>query len=205
MLKEIFISLVLRHAPGEERAAAAWSTLEKSYSQRKRYYHNPHHLQALYDQLLPFQLLIQDWDTMLFSLFYHDIVYKIMRKDNEERGAATAMIILESIGYPPEKRLVCFEQINATKTHVISANPDTNLFTDADLSILGQSREAYETYCTQIRKEYAVYPDLLYRPGRKKVVQHFLSMGRIYKTAAFYSLLEKQARENLQWELGQLS
>lgn len=203
MLRDIFISLMLRHAPGSERAAAAWKEIEKNYTRRKRYYHNLHHLQALYDQLHPHLAQIRDWDTMLFSLFFHDIVYKVTRNDNEERSAAIAMIVLEKMEYPAGKRLLCFEQINATKTHTLSPNPDTNLFTDADLSILGQSRDQYQHYCTQIRKEYFIYPDLLYRPGRKKVVQHFLNMERIYKTETFYRLLEQQARENLQWELGQ--
>lgn len=205
MLREIFTSLVLRHATDEKQAVEAWALIEKNYTRRKRHYHNLHHLQALYDQLVPHHAMIQDWDTMLFSLFYHDIIYSVTRSDNEERSAAEAMIFLERVHYPAEKRLACFEQINATKTHTQSANADTNLFTDADLSILGQEREVYKAYCRQVRKEYAIYPDILYRPGRKKVVQHFLDMERIYKTGVFYAAIEQSARDNLRWELEQLS
>lgn len=201
MLKDIFFGLMLRNEGGEELAADAWAEIEKNYSRKKRYYHNLGHLQAMYNQLLPHQSLVQDWDSILFSLFYHDVVYNVLRKDNEERSATIAMLLLEKINFPPERRLLCYEQIIATKTHAVSRHPDTNLFTDADLSILGQERAVYETYCKQVRKEYAVYPDILYRPGRKKVVQHFLDMERIFKTDTFFSLLEKTARENLQWEL----
>lgn len=205
MLRELFIGLVLRHAPGEERAAGLWAEIEKNYTRRRRYYHNLQHLQALCELLLPHQQLMQDPDTLLFSLFYHDFIYRVTRKDNEARSAAHAMIVLEKLEYPAEKRLACFEQIHATRTHAWSASPDTNLFTDADLGILGQPPEQYRQYCKQVRKEYAIYPDLLYRPGRKKVVEHFLSMERIYKTPVFFSRLEQQARENLQRELALLS
>jgi predicted metal-dependent HD superfamily phosphohydrolase len=46
-----------------------------------------------------------------------------------------------------------------------------------------------------------MYPDFLYRPGRRKVLQHFLDMERIFKTEEFASKFEKQARVNLGWEL----
>jgi predicted metal-dependent HD superfamily phosphohydrolase len=86
------------------------------------------------------------------------------------------------------------------KKHAISNNADTNLFTDADLSVLGESRDQYEKYCFQVRREYAIYPDIVYKPGRKKVISHFLQMERIFKTTAFSDRYEKQARENLHWE-----
>jgi len=57
----------------------------------------------------------------------------------------------------------------------------------------------------KIRKEYKVYPDIIYKPGRRKVVQHFLAMERIYKTDYFFVRLEQQAKENLTKELTLLS
>jgi predicted metal-dependent HD superfamily phosphohydrolase len=41
----------------------------------------------------------------------------------------------------------------------------------------------------------------MYNPVRKKVLLHFLSMERIFKTDYFYTHFEKQARENLQKEM----
>jgi predicted metal-dependent HD superfamily phosphohydrolase len=85
-----------------------------------------------------------------------------------------------------------------------SADSDINIFTDADLSVLGQDWNTYENYLIQIRKEYSIYPDFVYNSGRKKVLQHFLSMERIFKTNNFFEKLEAQAKENLQRELEQL-
>jgi predicted metal-dependent HD superfamily phosphohydrolase len=39
---------------------------------------------------------------------------------------------------------------------------------DADLSILGKDLDTYLAYTKMIRKEYSIYPDFLYKPGRKK-------------------------------------
>ncbi|MNJ03033.1 hypothetical protein D3C73_1632060 [compost metagenome] len=51
-----------------------------------------------------------------------------------------------------------------------------------------------------MRQEYAIYPDLVYNPGRKNVLLHFLAMDRIFKTDYFFEKYEKPARENLRKE-----
>ena len=99
----------------------------------------------------------------------------------------------------------CREQILATKSHLLSFNADVNIFTDADLAILGSDWETYCSYTGKIRQEYKVYPDIIYKPGRRKVLQHFLSMEKIYKTDHFFEKLEKRAKENLKKELALLS
>jgi predicted metal-dependent HD superfamily phosphohydrolase len=60
-------------------------------------------------------------------------------------------------------------------------------------------------YTKQIRAEYAIYPDLLYNLGRKKVLKHFLEMPSIYKTPPFQVLYEAQAKANLGKELAAIS
>lgn len=88
----------------------------------------------------------------------------------------------------------------ATKDHRSAADPDTDLLTDADLAVLGRDWPVYKAYSEKIRREYAIYPDALYKPGRKAVLQHFLAMERIFKTTYFYDRFEKQSRQNLQQE-----
>jgi predicted metal-dependent HD superfamily phosphohydrolase len=56
-----------------------------------------------------------------------------------------------------------------------------------------------------IRKEYNFYPDFMYKPGRQKVLQHFIQMPRIYKTDYFHDRYEEKARDNLHVELKELS
>lgn len=140
---------------------------------------------------------IQNWDCILFTLFYHDIVYNSLKSDNEEKSAETAEKQMKKLSVAYDTIELCKKQILATKSHDISTNSDTNYFTDADLSVLGQSWETYLSYCKNVRKEYSIYPDFVYNAGRKKVLNHFLAMNRIFKTTFFYEKFELQAKQNL--------
>ncbi len=125
-----------------------------------------------------------------------------MRKsDNEEKSALLAIKRLKDLGISESNIQKCSNQILATKGHQISDDYDTNLFTDADLSILGKDEKTYQKYCEDIRREFKVFPTFIYRRGRKKVLNHFLSMERIYKTDIFYQQYEEQANRNLKREL----
>lgn len=199
-LKDIFTELVMHYSKDELLCNKLWNEIEKSYSHKKRYYHNLSHIVSLIGELKKYQHLVKDWDTLLFSVFYHDIVYNVLKKDNEEKSAEVAVDNLRKLTFPADQIEQCRKQIIATKAHELSGDFDTDLFTDADLSILGQQRELYEKYYQQIRKEYSVYPDLIYKPGRKKVIAHFLQMKRIFKTDSFFQQYEAQARLNLQLE-----
>lgn len=199
-LRQIFVDLC-----NDPRANDLWADLAKAYSHRKRHYHSLVHLDNMLTQLEACRALIKDWECTLFALFYHDYVYKSTAKDNEEQSTEVAKARMTSLRLPDEKIDVVAGMILATKTHHVSQNPDVNYFTDADLSILGASRDEYEQYTKNVRKEYSIYPDILYKPGRKKVLSHFLTMASIFKTSFFRDRLEKSARENIKWELERLS
>lgn len=205
MLKAIFISLTNKYTSQPALAENLWADIEKHYTSPKRHYHNLQHLENMYTRLKGCHTQINDWDTLLFSLFYHDIIYKASSKDNEEKSALAAIKALNQIGYPKEKIRLCGEQIMTTKSHEATINNDTNLFTDADLSILGADWDSYLEYSKQVRKEYSIYPDFLYNPGRKKALEHFLAMENIFKTAYFQQKFEQQARINLVAEIGLIS
>jgi len=203
-LRQIFIQLVNKYVSDEHIPISFWNEIEKKYNSYKRYYHTLSHLEVLLDQLGGCKQLIADRDTVLFSVFYHDIIYNVLKSDNEERSADLAAKRLSATKFPVDRINTCREQILATKNHLFSNNEDTNLFTDADLSVLGQSTDLYEQYCGQVRKEYSIYPDIVYKPGRKKVLIHFLNMEKIFKTSFFYNKYELQARENMESELKRL-
>jgi predicted metal-dependent HD superfamily phosphohydrolase len=200
-MKTIFTQLAANYTANERLIQQLWSEIETTYAHPKRHYHNFAHLEHLLRELNAVKEQIQDWDAALFSVFYHDIVYNPLRRDNEERSTVIAEDRLHTIDVPAEKINVCKAHIMCTKTHARGTNNDSNYFTDADLSILGQEQSAYKEYAIAIRKEYALYADNLYYPGRKAVLDHFLQMESIFKTAHFFDKYEKQARKNLQWEL----
>jgi predicted metal-dependent HD superfamily phosphohydrolase len=182
-----------------------WSEITARYSRPARHYHTLVHVENLYLELLPLKTDIADWQTLLFSIAYHDIVYNTLRHDNEEKSARLAVKRLSQLKVSEIQKDKCAGQILATKSHSISPDSDTNYLTDADLSILGKNNNDYQVYITQIRKEYKFYPDIVYKPGRKKVLQHFLDMKSIYKTVFFKEKYESQARQNIKNELSALS
>ena len=200
-LRRQFEELVLRYTNDVPLVYGFWTEIETKYSRKLRHYHNLHHLENLLELLIEVKPLIKDWDVTLFALFYHDLVYNPVRRDNEEKSAQCAEKRLESINFPKSGIDKCVKMILATAGHADAGDDDINLFTDADLAILGCDPARYTGYTEQVRKEYRIYPDILYKPGRRKVLQHFLNMERIFKTDYFYNKFETLARKNLNSEL----
>lgn len=200
-LEQAFWALTEKYSKDQVWAKGLWSALNDQYQGPKRYYHNLQHLEMLFKELLVLKTQIEDWDTLLWALIFHDMIYKVQRKDNERQSANYASTQLEWINFPKEKIKRCVNHILATKDHPSTEDMDTNFFVDADLSILGQKPTVYNQYTQKIRLEYQIFPDALYQAGRREVVQHFLDRKRIFKTDFFYKKYEKQARHNLSNEL----
>jgi len=196
-LKEIFFKLAAKYTNNSVLIEKLWKEINKYYSDTGRHYHNLQHLENLLIQLQEVKDKILNWDALVFSIFYHDIIYKPTKNNNEEKSTELAVKRLTEINVSPVIISKCAEMILATKKHEHYNDTDINYFTDADLSILGQSWDEYKKYFTQIRKEYSLYPDMIYKPGRRKVLDHFLQMQRIFKTDHFYERLEIRAKENL--------
>jgi len=162
------------------------------HSEPQRCYHNLAHLDSLFS-LLPARPHLE------FAVWFHDAIYDPTRSNNETQSALLAEQSLKRLGIPPGLVEAVVAIILATQNHR-SDNPDTALFLDADLAILGAAPETYLAYRQAIRQEYAWVPESLFRERRALVLQKFLSRERIYQTAPF-ARLEQPARENLQREL----
>ncbi len=186
----------------------AWAELVKRYGARGRHYHTLRHLAHMLAELAPYQTAIgAEWPAVVLAVFYHDIIYNPRRADNEEKSAALAAARLPTLGLSPEAVQQCVGLILATRHLSHQAlDPDwlTQLFLDTDLAILGAAPEVYATYTAHIRREYGWFPDLLYRPGRRKVLRHFLAQPHLFRTPDFAARYEAAARQNLANELGAL-
>lgn len=203
MIKEEFLECLKKYTSDNEQRTM-WNEVEKNYSKSDRHYHNLAHLNSMLTELKPYKDKFDNWDTIIFAITYHDLIYNSLRSNNEERSAKIAINRLTDISFPEKLITLCGQLILATKKHEPS-DPVTNLFTDADLSILGSDSETYKEYSKQIRREYSIYPDIIYNPGRKKVLTHFLKMENIYKTKEFSDRYELNAKINIQTELNSLT
>jgi predicted metal-dependent HD superfamily phosphohydrolase len=202
-LKDIFTNTLTQSGVDLYVTNLRWNEIEVYYTHPDRYYHNLIHLQQCYNELAAIKSNLEDWECVKIALFYHDVIYKAQSNKNEEESAQLAKLRMKNFSWSNARIERCISHILSTKWHSYSDDNDSNYFTDADLSILGNSPSIYSSYCWDIRKEYSIYPDFIYRPGRRKVLKHFLEMDRIFKTQHFYDLYEAQARANLLNELSQ--
>jgi predicted metal-dependent HD superfamily phosphohydrolase len=178
-----------------------WTEIEKKYSEKSRHYHNLKHLENMFSELELVKDRILHFSNISFAVYYHDIIYDATSKLNEEKSTEFAESRLEKLGLNKNDIEEISELILATKLHQKSPNNDINYLLDVDLSVLGKDSETYLDYTQNIRREYSIYPDFLYKPGRKKVLQHFLELESIFKTEYFKGKYEIQARKNIALEI----
>ncbi|RZK11465.1 MAG: hypothetical protein EOO46_06620 [Flavobacterium sp.] len=201
-LQKTFIELLKRIGFTGDSIQNHWQTLEKAYSKKSRHYHNLIHLEEMISCFGSYKNQLEFPDEVLYAIFYHDIIYKSTRKDNELKSAELAVKWLPN--NTAVNKQIIFDMILATKDHVSKGVEDEKWLIDFDLRILAKDWEHYQVYYNQIRKEYSIYPDFLYNPGRKKALEHFLEKDFIYQTETFRELFETKARQNIQKEISLL-
>lgn len=199
MLKDTFLKLMRKYTNEEEYIQACWEEIRKSYSAESRYYHNLNHINNMISELNNVILDVRDLDSLMFSIYYHDIIFDTSKFDNEHRSA---MFFKERIGLTGFQYIEkCVEQIEQTKKHEWSKDNDINVLLDLDLTIFGKSKMEYQGYCQSIRKEYCEYSETEFNNGRRKVLTKLLKVPSIYKTDYFKAAYEEKARINLTQEL----
>lgn len=197
-LQAVFFELLIADARLKNQL---WEDIVKRYSEPGRYYHTMQHLQNIYRHLQTVFVHIDKKEDVLFALFYHDIIYDPLLKDNEAQSASYAKDILAKLGSSAERIANVTQLIEATAGHKFHQQSDVNYFLDVDLSILAGTAESYDEYAANVRKEYSIYPNNEYWQGRKQVLQSFLSSKRIFKTDYFFEKYEAHARRNIAREL----
>jgi predicted metal-dependent HD superfamily phosphohydrolase len=195
----------IAHANG----AALLDELMQAYAQGGRHYHNLDHIAALLDLLDRHGDSVRNRDALELAIFFHDAVYLPTRADNEAASAVLAREHLTKVGAKHDLVGEVERLILATRhgANIADADSDTDLalLLDLDLSILAAERATYAAYAQAIRREYAVVPDIIYRPGRRRVLAEFLARPRIYATPHLHDTWEAAARANLEWESAALA
>jgi len=191
--------------PDAARREVAFLKLTAAYEAPGRHYHTLTHLENLLNRLDAVPL--HDAAVVQLAVWFHDAVYNPLKSDNETRSATLALDFLRHSTLEPARQQRVAFLIERTHDHT-QPQPadDTDLlyFLDADLSILGAAPAAYQAYARQVRQEYRLVPDLLYRPGRRKVLVRMLAAPLLFQTPEFRAELEAQARENLAAEIAEL-
>jgi predicted metal-dependent HD superfamily phosphohydrolase len=204
-LRAIWDQLTGKYCSNSELTARFYQEIERKYTSGRRHYHNLPHIAALLQLCEQYAAELMNRDVVEFAVFYHDIIYNVLRKDNEPRSAQLAVKRLQALQVPASTTEQVKLYIEATQTHAVTAAVthigDLQLFLDFDMSVLAADWEAYEAYTRQVRKEYRIYPDKLYYPGRKQFLQHCLQTEHIFQTPVFRERYEDIARANIRKEL----
>ncbi len=203
-LRIIFYKKLSQYSQDTADINGTFDELSKLYSSPKRYYHDITHITNLLKLWESNKNKLGDEEIVYLVIWFHDAIYDSWKSDNEELSAEMAKEFLIKINYPIYKIDKIGQYILATKTHESNGDSDLDFFLDFDLSILGADETIYDIYAQQIRDEFSFYPNFLYNRGRRKVLNAILEKKSIYKTDEFRSLLENQARLNIQRELDSL-
>ena len=190
--------------PDTARREAAFQELTTAYQSPERHYHTLLHIKALLDRLEQARPQLQDPVVVELAVWFHDVVYNPLKLDNETRSAGQALAFLRhSTLDPVQQQRVAF-LIERTRDHTRPqpfADIDLHYFLDIDLSILGAPEAEYWAYARQVRREHRFVPNMLYRPGRRKVLAQMLAAPVLFRTPALRQELDASARRNLQAEL----
>jgi len=168
-----------------------------AYREPQRHYHTLQHLEeccALACTLVP---QMARPGEVLLALCFHDAVYDVRARDNEERSAAWADEVMLEAKLDGAVRLRVHDLVMATRHDALPATPDAALLTDIDLAILAAPPARFAEYERQIRAEYAWVPEDVYALKRREVLQGFLHRDRIYQTEVLHGRFEAAARRNL--------
>lgn len=204
-MEQKYYSLLSKYPESSKFSEKFFREIEEKYNQKQRYYHNFQHINNMLEFSINFQTCVSNYDDLLFSIWYHDVIYNPLSKTNERDSAKLARKHLSKFKY---KNLdIVFYLIERTSNHgFVEKNeiPELQFLLDLDLMTLGSEPEIYKQNSNAIRKEYGVIPDMIFFPGRAKFIESLLKTKQIYRTRYFEERFEEQARKNLQNELDEI-
>lgn len=199
MLKKLFLSTIKKYSADNIYNVDCWNKLESLYSQDSRHYHNLNHIHSMVSLTKQLEKQIEDYDSFLFSIFYHDAIYDTTKNDNEIQSSLLLRDHLSKTTFERIKK--CMNLIESTAKHIANNDLDSSLFIDLDLSILGENWPLYQIYISNIRKEYSNFDEQTFKRGRLKVLKSILDRNNIYETEYFKDKYELQARTNISHEI----
>ncbi len=197
-----------RLAPGVDRTdlEAAGLDLLARYDEPHRYYHDQRHLSEVVAAVALLAEHTRDLSAVMLAAWWHDAIYIVGADQNEEASARLATATLASWDADPERVLRVGDLVRLTATHDPAAHDaDGQVLCDADLAILASPPNRYATYVADVRREYAIVPDDVFRAGRAQLLRGLLDRPQLYRTPSAHERWEAAARANVEAELRDLA
>ena len=192
-LRERFTRLLQTHVgcSSEERMKIVERAFAE-YQSPSRCYHNLEHIQCSLWELDRIDDKSLDRTSLEFAIWYHDLVYDPLSKDNEIRSAWRFRDEFKSLPIDIDLNVIC-KLICSTGTQFgAEGNAAFSLmqkyFLDIDYAVLGQSAIDYTVYRQNVALEYKRISKLLYCISRKAFLGSTLERG-VYFTDWFKNTL----------------
>lgn len=197
-----FVQLCQQIGLPKSIAIQYYDSLSQHYAETTRYYHNEVHILNFLKLLDAYRNQVEHKHLFELAIWYHDVIYDAAKKDNEEQSA----LLMDKLFQPflgKVDRAFVYQLIMSTAGHQPQMeHQDVYFFLDFDLAILAADENSYQLYSQWIEQEYkGIYPLLIYKMGRKKVLKNFLKREKLYFSTLFFKKYEAKARKNIQLEL----
>jgi len=177
---------------------STFEALTTAYGENHRHYHTATHIQACLDLFEQHRHIADNPAEVECAIWFHDAIYSPLSKDNELKSANWAVRFLNDNVCSEKSQQRVRNLILATVHDASAIDTDTQLLVDIDLSILGTDEESYDLFENNVRREYRWVPGHLYRRGRRRILESFLTRKTIYFTPSMREEYETQARSNLE-------
>jgi predicted metal-dependent HD superfamily phosphohydrolase len=208
---------------GRDRLMPVGRDLLERYGEPHRAYHDRRHLAEVLAGVALLAEHADDLSVAVAAAWWHDAVYTVPVLtsagtptsetsastgdgiSNEEASAQLAERTLSQLGADAERAAHVGMLVRMTATHDPSPlDPDAEVLSDADLSVLASPPNRYATYVADVRREYAAVPDDLFRTGRAAILRNLLEGERVFRTPSAHERWEADARANIAAELREL-
>ncbi len=191
---------------GEQPSTTLIDNITKNY---ERPYHNLEHIIHCLTELNFIDGLDENERKIVgLAIIFHDIIQE--STSSEDKSANFAVTTLKNQLNSKEQHLLS-ELISSTAHSKQTSGENIELkklIQAIDLSIFGQDINIYTEYSNNIRKEYSQFPDEVYYPKRKEILQHFLNLAennKLYGNDELHRIYNHASTKNLQREINSIT
>lgn len=172
--------------------------LQGFYEESHRVYHTWKHIEEGWKELDKVKHLFVNHVEAEAEIawFYHDCVYVLGNKCNEEKSANIAQEVCERLKLDQDQSgIIDTSFIDKVKSFIIeSINPNTEdlkIFHDIDFSIFAKGRTKYLEYVQKIRQEYKDFP----------LIERFNFLKNLKENGVFLSEHFRKYEKNALWNI----
>ncbi len=178
-------------------STAIYQQLVASYSEPQRVYHTLNHIEACLEVFDEAVSTLDDPNAVELSIWFHDVIFELCAKNNEQRSADHFMEITDGI-FDNALRNKVYHYIMAT-LHCGSeiTDADSKVVVDIDLFSFALPWPDFLRDSDNVHREACHMSDEEFYQRQTGFQQTLLDRPRFFQSDYFYKKYENQARRNL--------